>query len=84
MGDKAYVGEDIIVAPIRGNNLSVQQRAYNSHINRYRIIIENTFSWLKKFEILKQKYRNNLENHQQVFFICCELTNIKILFRETQ
>lgn len=74
--DKAYVGlpkehpEHRLYLPYkatRGHPLTEEQKAYNRHLSRYRIVVEHTNAQLNKYQVLAQQYRHTREGHSRVF-----------------
>ena len=81
IGDKGYIGSDLIITPYRGRNLTEEQKDFNTSINKSRVLIERSFGRLKSFGILSKPFRNHLDKHEIVFDICLNLTNINIIFQ---
>jgi len=77
LGDQGFTGDRILHPP-----RTTLQRAENSEINETRIIVENTFGWIKNWRIcadklrckaLNQKYL--LDRHQRNWCIVSALLN---------
>lgn len=75
MVDKGYDGlqhdypEHTIYRPFkarRNRPLTAEQRAYNRHLSRYRIVVEHTNAQLNQFQVLAQVYRHAREGHRRV------------------
>jgi hypothetical protein len=75
MVDKGYdgIGKDypqqVIYQPFkarRNRPLTQEQKAYNRHLSRYRIIVEHTNAQLNQFQVLSQVYRHARTRHRQV------------------
>lgn len=80
IGDKGYIGSELIITPHRGRNLTEDQKEFNSVINKSRALIERSFGRLKIFGILVKPYRNDINSHEMIFDICLNLTNINIFY----
>lgn len=75
MVDKGYEGlgkrypEHTIYQPIKGRGkrrLTVEEKAYNRQVSRYRIVVEHTNAQLNQYQALSQVYRHTLKGHSQV------------------
>ncbi len=62
----------------RNHPLTEEQKAYNRHLAKYRIVVEHTMAQLNVFAVLAQKYRHARHNHTQVFRIVASLVNRRI------
>lgn len=62
----------------RGHPLTEEQKAYNRHLSRYRIIVEHANAQLNVFQVLAQVYRHCREKHGQVMRIVAGLVNRRI------
>ena len=52
--------------------LTSEQKQYNSSHNKERVEIEHTFTYIKKFKITSEKYRNRRKRFRLRFnLICC-------------
>jgi hypothetical protein len=76
MLDKGYVGlpkdhpEHRLYLPYkatRGHPLTQEQKAYNRHLSRYRIVVEHTNAQLNQYQVLAQVYRHARDGHSRVF-----------------
>jgi len=73
LGDRAYVGLSRMIPPIKRNNprFSERQRnARNRKLAKTRILVENHFAQLKKWNILYNCYRGNVNFHRNIFWAC--------------
>ena len=80
LGDKGYVGEPRIITPRKkmpGRDLSEDEQAFNALINHRRIIVENCFAMVKTFRAMSTPWRQQLGRHKLVFYVVCELVNMK-------
>lgn len=87
MLDKGYDGiqndypETRIYQPFkarRNKPLTEEQKAYNRFLSGYRIVVEHTLAQVNRFEILRQVYRHDRENHTQIVRIVSGLVNRRI------
>lgn len=89
-GDRAYQGLEKVLPgrtcylpfkASRGNPLTELQRWINKIINGGRVVIEHSLSWIKKFRILKDIFRNKLNKYPEVFEIIAGIVNLKTMKR---
>lgn len=62
----------------RNHPLTAQQKAYNRHLSKYRIVVEHTIAQLHKFQVLAQVFRHARTSHTQTFRIVAGLVNRQI------
>jgi hypothetical protein len=62
----------------RNHPLTPEQKAYNRHLAKYRIVVEHTIAQLNKFQVLAQVYRHARTAHSQIFRIVAALVNRQI------
>lgn len=62
----------------RGHPLTEEQKAWNRHLARYRIVVEHTNAQLNRFEVLKQVYRQVREGHGRMVRVVAGLVNRQI------
>jgi hypothetical protein len=62
----------------RGHPLTEEQKAYNRHLARYRIVVEHTNAQLNQFQVLAQVYRHGREGHSRVFRAVAYLVDRRI------
>jgi len=80
LGDKGYFGEKRIITPRKkrpGKELTTEELAFNGIVSSHRIEVEHTFGKIKVFRALSSPWRQALKRHKKVFFILCEITNLK-------
>jgi hypothetical protein len=65
----------------RNRPLTPEQKEYNRHLSRYRIVVEHTNAQLNQFQVLAQVYRQAREGHSRVFRAVAYLVDRRI--RET-
>lgn len=63
----------------RNHPLTPEQKAYNAHLAKYRIVVEHAIAQLGKFQVLTQVYRHALDCHTQIVRIVATLVNRQIL-----
>jgi len=87
MTDKGYDGikkdypELCIYQPYkarRNHPLSEEQKAYNRHLSRYRIVVEHTMAQLNRFQVLSQMFRHARQSHAPVVRVVAGLVNRRI------
>jgi transposase len=87
MGDKGFDGlgkdypEHTFYQPYkarRNHPLTEEQKAYNRHLSRYRIVVEHTHAQLNQFQVLAQVYRHAREGHSGVFRAVAYLVDRRI------
>lgn len=62
----------------RGHPLTEEQKAYNRHLCKYRIVVEHTNAQLNVFQVLVQTYRHARQKHGQIVRIVAGLVNRRI------
>jgi hypothetical protein len=63
---------------MRGPELSAEHKAFNMELSKKRVVVEHTFSRLKKFHIWADEFRNRLRHYDKVTDIVCGLVNFRI------
>lgn len=58
--------------------LTEREKKENKKHSSVRIIVEHVFASLKQFRILSQRFRNSLENYNDIFTIVCGLHNLRL------
>ena len=64
---------------VKAEELSCEQKAFNQRLAAERVVVEHTFSRLKKFRIMAHEFRNRLRHYDTVTDIVCGLVNLRIL-----
>ena len=59
----------------RNHPLTPEQKAYNRHLSKYRIVVEHTMAQLNKFQVLAQVFRHARSAHSWIFRIVAGLVN---------
>lgn len=89
LADKGYVGEDEsdkILTPTKRDrgmeerDLPVEVQLRNRKIQNVRVLVEHSIGRIKRFSILRDRFRNVLEMHGMVFRVCCKLTNLDLVY----
>ena len=62
----------------RNRPLTIAQKAYNSVLSSYRIVVEHTNAQLNQYQALSQVWRNRRDSHTGVFRVICSLVNRRI------
>jgi hypothetical protein len=65
----------------RGQPLTQEQKEYNRHIAKYRIVVEHSFAQVGAFQSLSQVFRHDISRHNQLFRIVAHLVNQRIEHR---
>lgn len=87
MVDKGYAGlhkdhpDHTLYQPYkarRNHPLTAEQKAYNRHLARYRIVVEHTNAQLNQFQVLAQVYRHTRAGHSRVFRAVAYLVDRRI------
>jgi hypothetical protein len=84
LGDKAYIGNPHVVAPVKGRNLKAQEQSFNSNIGVVRVKVENVFAYFKRFSCLKQAWRHSRSLHPIAFSVIVEIANIELSLAQMQ
>ena len=62
----------------RGKPLTEEQRAYNAHLSRYRIVVEHSLAQMNQFQALAQVFRHGHDRHPQAVRIVAGLVNRRL------
>lgn len=66
----------------KGKNLTLEQKVINRGISTIRIRVEHVISGIKRYRIIKDKYRNWVKGFTDlVMVIACGLHNLRLKFR---
>lgn len=78
LADKGYQGHERSLTPFKGKDLLPEEEAFNEVLASVRIIIECLNKRIKHFGVLgsRGRFRNEVEKHQVVFNVCCQISNI--------
>lgn len=81
LGDLGYLGARGVSLPYKSSKLkplTKQQQRHNQQHARWRIIAEHVLAQLKKFQILAQRFRNQLDTYNQIFQNIALLYNYRL------
>jgi hypothetical protein len=62
----------------RNHPLTEEQKAYNRFLVRYRILVEHTLACVNRFQVLRQVYRHQRDEHTRLVRIVAGLVNRRI------
>jgi hypothetical protein len=66
---------------VKAEVLSIVQKVFNKGLARERVVVEHTNSWVKKFRIFGDEFRNRLKCYDVMTGIVCGLVNFRIAGR---
>ena len=82
VGDKGFQGicdiHPFSVTPFkkpRKGGLTPEQKAFNSSLSKFRILIEHVNRRIKRFKILQMRYRNKQKKHLLRVSLICGIYN---------
>ena len=61
----------------RGGELSDEEKEFNSLLGSIRVAIEHVNAWLKRFRMIKDRYRGNIKDLWKVILFTCAAFNIE-------
>lgn len=75
--DLGYLGTkcEIPIKSSKYHQLSDKEKKHNQKLSKVRIKVEHVFSYIKKFHILSDIYRNNISKYNLIFKNICGLRN---------
>lgn len=65
----------------RGHPLTQQQKAYNAHLSKYRIVVEHSLAQMNQFQALAQVWRHAPDRHSAVTRVVAGLVNRRVAQR---
>ncbi len=65
----------------RGHPLTQEQKTYNAHLSRYRIVVEHSLAQMNQFQVLAQVFRHDPEKHSALTRIVAGLVNRRVASR---
>ena len=87
VGDKGFQGIcDIHPSSItpfkkpKNGKLTAEQKAFNSNLSKFRILIEHVNRRIKRFKILQMRYRNKQHKHLLRLSLVCGIYNYELWF----
>jgi len=63
---------------VKAKELSADQKSFNQKLSKERVVVEHTFSRVKKFRIWAEEFRNRLKHYNTMTEIVCGLVNLRI------
>lgn len=63
----------------KGNQLTPEQKLFNSALSKARVVVEHTISRMKKFRIMGEEFRNRLKHYDLMTDIVSGLVNLRIM-----
>jgi len=63
---------------VKAKELSADQKSFNKRLSKERVVVEHTFSRVKKFRIWAEEFRNRLKHYDVMTEIVCGLVNFRI------
>ena len=63
---------------VKAKELAPEQKTFNQKLSKDRVIVEHTFSRMKKFRIMAHKFRNRLKHYDTMTDIVCGIANYRI------
>lgn len=76
--DYPELNVNIPVKKPKGKELTRQERRCNKKQRKARVIVEHTISWMKKYRIMAEEFRNRLTRYDRMTSIVCGLVNFTI------
>lgn len=80
-GDKAYIGESLIITPIkkpRKRELTTEQKEQNKAFSARRIFVEHRIRTVKIFRVAQERFRLNPQKYEQVILTICGIVRLRI------
>jgi len=68
----------------RGHPLTDEQKAFNAHLSKYRIVVEHSLAQMNQFQVLAQVFRHDHERHSGLTRIVAGLVNRRVAQRPLQ
>jgi len=63
---------------VKAKKLLPEQKSFNQRLTKERVVVEHTFSRVKKFRIWAEEFRNRLKHYDIMTGIVCGLVNFRI------
>jgi DDE superfamily endonuclease len=81
LGDKAYIGEDVITTPMKKPKkaeLSELQKEANKQLSSRRIAVEHMICIVKIFQVASSRFRLARHRYSQVIMAVCGLVRLRL------
>ena len=65
----------------RGHPLTEEQKAYNAHLSKYRIVVEHSLAQMNQFQVLAQVFRHDHDKHSGLTRVVAGLINRRVAQR---
>ena len=85
VGDKGYQGicglHEYSLTPYKktkGGKLTSEQKAFNSALSKFRILIEHVNRRIQRFKMFQCRYRNKQLMHHKHFSLICAVHNFEL------
>jgi len=63
---------------VKAKELTPDQKTFNGKLSKDRVVVEHTFSRLKKFRVMAEEFRNRLKHYDTMTDIVCGIVNFRI------
>ena len=63
---------------VKAKELTPDQKTFNEKLSKDRVVVEHTFSRLKKFRVMAEEFRNRLKHYDTMTDIVCGIVNFRI------
>jgi len=63
----------------KAQDLTPEQKEFNTRVSKERVVVEHTISRLKKFRVMGEEFRNRLRHYDTMTNIVSGLVNLRIL-----
>ncbi len=63
---------------VKAKELAPEQKTFNQKLSKDRVVVEHTFSRMKKFRIMAHKFRKRLKHYDTMTDIMCGLITFRI------
>jgi hypothetical protein len=87
VGDKGFQGicglHAFSITPFkkpRGGKLTIEQKAFNRSLSKFRVLIEHVNRCIKRFKMFQYRYRNKQRKHLLRISLVCGLYNFDLGF----
>src|SRR4030066_2417008 len=63
---------------VKAKELTPDQKSFNKRLSKDRVVVEHTFSRLKKFRLMAEEFRNSLKHYDTMTDIVCGIVTFRI------